>query len=417
MSEGRVVLEVAGLAKSYPTYSSNLARFARWFGMPVAPRSSFEAVKDISFTVRAGEAVALVGQNGAGKSTLLKLVTGTVRPTCGDVAAHGRINAILELGVGFNPEFTGRQNIQIAGGLMGLSPATLAEIVPEIETFTELGDFFDRPLRLYSSGMQARLAFGLATAVRPDVLIVDEALSVGDAYFQHKSFDRIRRMKDEGTALLFVSHNMGDVRSLCDRAILLDKGRLMKDGTPDLVADYYNAMIAAKEEARAAIQQTRKCGGWLETRSGSYDVSLAEITLLDAATGTPVEIAQTGQALRARVVARARAAAPTVVLGLMLRDRTGHIVWGSNTWHTKQLILGVEAGEEIVFDVDFSCALGQGSYSATFALTGDDTHLSRNYEWRDNAIVFEVVNAGTHFIGSSALDVRFHASRRNAGAG
>ena len=411
MSEAAILLDVACLSKSFPTYASNLARFARWFGAPVEPVSTFEALSDVSFTLRAGEAVALVGQNGAGKSTLLKLVTGTMRPTAGSVAVNGRINAILELGVGFNPEFTGRRNVEMAGGLMGLSPQAIAQAMAEIEAFTELGDFFDRPLRLYSSGMQARLAFGLATAVRPDILIVDEALSVGDAYFQHKSFDRIRQMKAQGTALLFVSHNMGDVRALCDRALLLDKGRVLKDGPPDLVADFYNAIIAAKEEERASVEQTRRPDGWLETRSGSYEATLGDVTLRDAASGARVEVARTGQKLRLEIDAKAAADVPSIVLGVMLRDRAGHVVWGTNTWHTGQALKEVRAGETLRFTLDFVCALGPGSYSVSPALVGSDTPLDQNFEWRDNALVFEVVNDGAFFIGTAALDARFGTAR------
>lgn len=411
MSQPRVVLEVADLSKSYPTFSSNMARFARWVGVPVSPISVFEAVRGISFALQEGEAVALIGQNGAGKSTFLKLVTGTVRPTAGVIAVHGRINAILELGVGFNPEFTGRQNVAMAGGLMGLPPELIVAVTPEIEAFTELGRFFDQPLRLYSSGMQARLAFGLATAVRPDILIVDEALAVGDAYFQHKSFDRIRQMKAMGTALLFVSHNMGDVRALCDRAILLDKGQVLKDGPPDLVADFYNAMIAAKDKERQQITQQRLDHGWIQTTSGTHEATTASLQLVDAVKGTNVEIALTGQSLRLVVAAKATQAMSSLVLGVMIRDRSGHVVWGSNTWHTDQVVTGVCAGEMIRFTLDFPCAFGSGSYSLTTSLSGDDTHLTTNYEWRDNALIFEVINSGIYFVGSSALDARFSICR------
>jgi lipopolysaccharide transport system ATP-binding protein len=173
------VLHVDRVGKRYATYGSNLARFATWFGAKVHPLDEFWAARDISFSLRKGEALALIGQNGAGKSTLLKLITGTVRPTTGAVAVAGRVSAILELGLGFNPEFTGRQNIYQAGGLMGFSRERLTALMPEMEDFAELGEFFDKPLRVYSSGMQARLAFSLVTAVRPDVLIVEGLNELG----------------------------------------------------------------------------------------------------------------------------------------------------------------------------------------------------------------------------------------------
>ena len=215
------VVRVESVGKCYSTYASNLARFGRWFGLPARAVREFWAVRDVSFALERGEALGLIGQNGAGKSTLLKLIAGVVRPTTGAVVVAGRVGAILELVLGFNPDLNGRLNARLAGGLMGLATAELDTLMPQIEEFAEIGEFFDQPLRVYSSGMQMRLAFAVATAVRPDVLIVDEVLSVGDSYFQHKSFDRIRQFRQQGTSLLLVSHGMGDVRALCDRAKLI----------------------------------------------------------------------------------------------------------------------------------------------------------------------------------------------------
>ena len=238
------LFSVSDLSKCYRSYRSELQRFCRWFGLKVPSSNEFWALEDISFTVDRGEAVAIIGQNGAGKSTLLKVLTGTVFPDTGTITARGKISAILELGLGFNPEFTGRENVQYSGGLLGYSADELHELMGSIEAFAEIGDFFDQPLRVYSSGMQARLAFALATAKRPDLLIVDEVLSVGDSYFQHKSFNRIREFKEAGTSILLVTHSMGDAREICDKAILLDAGRVRKQGDPDEVIDYYNAIMA-----------------------------------------------------------------------------------------------------------------------------------------------------------------------------
>lgn len=403
-----VVLDLSHVGKSYATYRSNLQRFANWFGASIAPQSEFWANRDVSFQVKQGEAVALIGQNGAGKSTLLKMITGTVRPTVGSITVTGRVSAILELGLGFNPEFTGRQNIYQAGGLMGFSQQELTALMPGIEEFAEIGEFFDEPTRIYSSGMQARLAFALATAKRPDILIVDEVLSVGDSYFQHKSFDRIRQFKAQGASIILVTHGMGDVRALSDRVILLDKGHVLKDGPPDEVVDYYNALIAAKENENLKVEQRREKDGWAFTRSGTFQVQTSTLELLDAESREPVKMAQVGQPLVLRLVAKAEADVSRLVLGYMLRDRTGHIVWGTNTWHTKQILQNIKAGQEIEFRLPFTCTLGQGSYSFSLSLAGADTHLENNYEWQDNALVFDVVNA-THpfFIGTSALDAQF----------
>lgn len=403
-----ILLSVSHLSKRYANYASSLERFAGWFGAPVTPTEEFWPVKDISFSLSAGEALGLIGQNGAGKSTLLKLITGTVRPTQGTAHVFGRVSAVLELGLGFNPEFTGRQNAYHAGGLMGLSQTRLGELMPDIEDFAEIGEFFDQPVRTYSSGMQARLAFALATAERPEVLIVDEVLSVGDSYFQHKSFDRIRSFKAAGTSIILVTHSLGDVRALCDRVILLDKGHVLKDGRPDEVVDYYNALIAAKENAKLTIEQLQGKDGWAFTRSGTFQVRASALELLDAESREPVKVAQVGQSLVLRLVAKAEADVSRLVLGFMLRDRTGHVVWGSNTWHTRQLLQNIKAGREIEFQLPFTCALGQGSYSFSLSLAGSDTHLENNYEWQDNALVFDVINATQPvFIGTSALDARF----------
>ena len=407
------VLDVQNVGKRYASYRSNLHRFATWFGANIQPTAQYWANKDISFSVQPGEALAFIGQNGAGKSTLLKMITGTVRPTAGTISLHGRISSILELGLGFNPEFTGRENVLHAGGLMGYSRDELLELMPLIEAFAEIGDFFDEPIRVYSSGMQARLAFALATARRPEILIVDEVLSVGDSYFQHKSFDKIRQFKEEGTSILLVTHSLGDVRALCDRVILLDKGRILKDGLPDEVVDYYNALIAERENANMVVEQKRKQNGWLQTRSGTFEVEIVTIKLLDSVTLEQVSSARLGQKLLLKLVAHCHRDIPRLVLGYMLRDRTGHIIWGTNTWHTKQLVADIKANEKIEYELLFTCTLGAGTYSFSPTLVSSDTHLENNFEWVDNALVFEVVNVDKpFFLGTSWLDAEFAVRRK-----
>ena len=242
---GRIV--VNNIGKAYKRYPNRWSRLLEWFDPTNQPRHQAHWVlRGVSFTVAPGEAVGIIGNNGAGKSTLLKIITGTTQASEGAVEVGGRIAALLELGMGFHPDFTGRQNVFMAGQLLGHSVATLEQYFPDIEAFAEIGDYINQPVRTYSSGMVVRLAFSVATAVRPGILIVDEALSVGDAYFQHKSFERIRQFRDQGTTLLFVSHSPGAVKSLCNRAILLDRGILVRDGRPDEVLDYYNAIIARR---------------------------------------------------------------------------------------------------------------------------------------------------------------------------
>src|SRR5450830_1776790 len=239
-------ITVKQLGKAYKQYPTRWSRLAEWLLPMRGPRHQLKWIlSDINFHVAAGEAVGLIGVNGAGKSTLLKLITGTTQASSGSVSVGGRVAALLELGMGFHPDFTGRQNVYMAGQLIGLTVDELTQAMPEIEAFAEIGEYIDQPVRVYSSGMQMRLAFSVATAKRPDILIVDEALSVGDTYFQHKSFDRIREFRKQGTTLLIVSHDKSAIQSVCDRAILLDAGRISKEGKPEEIMDYYNAMIAA----------------------------------------------------------------------------------------------------------------------------------------------------------------------------
>jgi lipopolysaccharide transport system ATP-binding protein len=405
-------LHVHNLGKSYRKWGSELRRIASWFLPFIRPREEHWVLKDVSFSINPGEAVGIIGQNGAGKSTLLKLITGTTSPTQGQVQLQGRVAAILELSMGFSPDLTGRQNAYHSAGLMGHSRAAIERVMPEIEAFAEVGEYFDQPTRTYSSGMQMRVAFSVVTAFKPDLLIIDEALSVGDSYFQHKSFDRIRQFRDEGVSIMFVTHSMGTVQTLCDRVILLDKGRVLKDGLPDEVVDYYNAMIAEKENAKMTIEQRRDKNGWLLTKSGTGEAIVKSLKLVDAASGQELAVAQVGQALELLLEATIQADIPQLVLGYMIRDKQGHVVWGTNTWHTRQIQENVKSGDTVIFKLPFTCSLGPGSYSVTSALSSTDTHLIENFEWVDNLFVFDVVNVGhDFFMGSNWLDASFSISR------
>ncbi len=409
------VLQVHGVGKCYAKFDGLFARLLHWMGVPVKTKQEYWANKDISFQVAPGQAIAIIGQNGAGKSTLLKMITGTVRPSTGHITLRGRISAMLELGLGFNPEFTGRQNAYMAGGLLGYSAQELERLMAGIEAFAEIGDFFDQPLRVYSSGMQARLAFAVATAVRPDVLIVDEILSVGDSYFQHRSFDRIKQFKELGTSIILVTHGLSDVRALCDHVILLDKGQILKQGKPDEVVDYYNAFIAQKEGAQLNILQNRDEDGWLKTKSGNKQAEVARLTLQDQSSGEPLAVAQVGQAVTLVCEVKVNAPIEQLVLGFMLRDKQGNVIWGSNTWHTDLVQTQISAGERLVYRLPFICTLGAGSFSVTTALTRGETHLDDNFEWQDNLLVFDVINANhPAFIGSSWLDTRFAVERTSS---
>ena len=396
-------LRVRNLGKAYKRYPKKWGRAAEWLGLGTHHDLAW-VLRDVTFDVAAGEAVGIVGANGAGKSTLLKLITGTVRPTTGAYEAGGRIAALLELGLGFHPEFTGRQNVYMAGHILGLSSERIASLMGEIEDFAEIGDYIDELVRTYSSGMQVRLAFSVATAVRPDILIVDEALSVGDTYFQHKSFDRIRRFRDAGTTLLFVSHSAGAIKTLCDRALLLDRGLLLRDDSPDAVLDYYNAIIAA-QRVNYQIRQTEAETGRKATRSGTREVAINDIELLHD--GTPVRVLQSDDAATVRIAIAARAAVPDLTVGILIRDRFGNDVFGTNTFHLGINRTNVQADERLMAEFTFpALSLGAGSYSVTAALHSDAVHTASNFDWWDRAVVFQVIRKpGPLTIGVCALQV------------
>lgn len=396
-------ITVSQLGKAYRQYPNQWARLAEWLSPASArPRHQvYQVLQDISFQVQPGETVGLIGVNGAGKSTLLKVLTGTTRPTTGQVSVSGRVAALLELGLGFHPEFTGRQNAYMAGQLLGLQAHDIDRLMPAIQAFAEIGPYIDQPVRVYSSGMQMRLAFSVATAHRPDVLIIDEALSVGDAYFQHKSFERIRSFRQQGTTILLVSHDKGTIQSICDRAILLNAGRIAKQGPPDEVMDYYNAMLAERETSN--IEQTRTADGRVQTRSGTGEVTLTDIQLLDQSQ-QPLQVLEVGQPVVLRIQVRVNQSIQTLVFGYLIKDRLGQSVYGTNTQHLGRPQINLQSGELITCRFAFNADLGPGSYSISVAHVGTADHLTSNYEWRDLALVFTVVNLQhPHFEGSSWL--------------
>ena len=396
-------ITVTGLGKAYKQYPNRWSRLLEWILPFHVVRHNLKWVlEDINFAVQPGEAVGIIGVNGAGKSTLLKLITGTTQPTTGSVQIHGRMAALLELGMGFHPDFSGRQNAFMAGQLLGMRSDDIARLMPEIVDFAEIGDYIDQPVRVYSSGMQMRLAFGVATATRPDILIVDEALSVGDAYFQHKSFERIREFREQGTTLLIVSHDKQAIQSICDRAILLSGGRLSMEGKPEAVMDYYNALLAGKQDQ--SIEQHVTSDGRVQTVSGTGEVQTLEIRLSNQQ-GDNVDTVDVGQNLVLDVLARADIDIPVLVFGFSIKDRLGQTVYGINTALTSQELRNVKAGSEVRFRVHFPSNLGPSSYSIQTSLSSGVNHYENNYEWRDLALVFNVVNMSRlTFAGVAWLD-------------
>ncbi|MDY0011844.1 MAG: ABC transporter ATP-binding protein [Rhodocyclaceae bacterium] len=382
------LVKTTSLGKRFKYYANPRQRLLEWL-TPSRPRHDARWVlRDISFEIGRGESVAFVGRNGAGKSTLLKLLTGTLLPSAGSIQVNGRISALLELGMGFHPDFSGRRNVMLAGQLLGLAKDEILSSMPAIEAFAEIGEAIDHPVRTYSSGMQVRLAFSLATVIEPDILIVDEALSVGDAYFQHKCFRRIRELREHGVTLIFVSHDPLAIKSLCNRALLLDQGRIVMDDAPDMVMDYYNALIAIDENKPDHPVATINHNG-RAIRSGIGSASILAVTL-QTAEGEAGEVAS-GQAATLEVRFRLQRPLPELTVGILIKDRLGNEIFGTNTRNLGLQLDHLEPNQAhaVRFNID-RLTLGPASYSVTVALHALDNHLEGNYDWHEQALVFRV---------------------------
>ncbi|MEA3638315.1 MAG: ABC transporter ATP-binding protein [Lamprobacter sp.] len=394
------VIEVQGLGKAYRRYASGYQRLLSWFGAKVQPVAEDWVLRDIDFNLAQGETLGIIGRNGAGKSTLLKLIVGTQRPSTGQVRLQGSISAILELGMGFNPERSGLDNARHALGLMGHDSAASACLLPAIEAFAEIGEHFTQPMRTYSSGMQMRVAFAVASAQAPDLLVVDEALAVGDAYFQYKCFQRMRQLREGGTAILFVSHDSGSVLSLCDRALLLDAGRLISQGDPRSVLDHYNSLLAGQETQRADHQASQGV-----SRYGNGRARLDSVTIGTEA--GPQDTFLVNQPCCIRVNVQAHECLPELTIGFSIRDRFGQVIHGTNTHHLRFPLRELPAGTQhrVQFNIA-RLALGPGDYHISVALHTGVEHSTENFDWWDAAATFTVIALSEHtFGGIVALDV------------
>lgn len=389
-------LRVSGLGKAFRKYRSEWQRIASWYGASVTPSAEHWVLRNVSFSVAPGEAVGIIGQNGAGKSTLLKLITGTQRPTEGGIEINGRIAAILELGMGFNPEFTGRQNAYHSAGLMGLGQEAIEHAMSDIEAFAEIGDYFDQPMRTYSSGMQMRVAFSVATAFRPDILIVDEALAVGDAYFQAKCYERIASYKEQGTTLLLVTHAVGDIVKHCNRALFIRAGRLVMDGSPRDVSNLYLEELFGKGSKKVANSVTTTgtaasefmCGteekfhirpGYRkeEHRWGNGGARILDYLVRSNDQDFPPVI-ESNAHVEFYFKVLLDADYDDLTAGFLIKTHDGVFLYGTNSFlvaEGKQTI-SAKKGQVIVFRFALPMALNAGHYMVSFGIaTGPQTML------------------------------------------
>jgi lipopolysaccharide transport system ATP-binding protein len=384
------VIALRRVSKVFRLYSRPIDRLLEWV-LPVQRHQAFHALRDINLEIPSGRTVGIVGVNGAGKSTLLKLITGVLLPTDGTIEVSGRVAALLELGTGFHPEFSGRQNIHVNGQLMGLSLEEVKALEAEIIEFSELGAFIDQPIRTYSSGMYLRLGFSIAAALRPDVLIVDEALSVGDARFSQKCIRRIREFRDAGTTILFVSHDPGAIATLCDEAVLLDRGMVRTSGTPKEVLEEYNALLATLGGGNRSmvIARPARLSSDGVRRHGVFTAIVSAVDLLNGE-GTATDVFSPGEEMTVRIRVDFLIPAHNPTIGFSFRDRFGQDLYGTNT-ALKQFVVGsFQPGDFAVLEVRVVLPIGYGDYSLTVAVHSAEDHLDACFEWADNAAVFRI---------------------------
>lgn len=411
-SENAIIAE--GISKTYRHYASPMRQLAGALGMKHLGEQ-LTALAPLSFTIARGESVAIVGRNGSGKSTLLSLIAGTSTPTTGRVTTHGRVVALLELGSGFDPNFSGRDNVYLNGHILGLSRAEIAARFDAIAAFADIGASLDRPVKTYSSGMQMRLAFSVAAHTDADVLIIDESLAVGDAAFVQKCMRFLRRFTERGT-LLFVSHDMASVKALCNRAIWLNNGALMHDGDAAEVGDAYLASLyghikqqerddAPAPEQRSAHIHLRKhsptpdpiCAQGFEFNPnsdgfGDGRAELISIALIDAQ-GQPITHLGGGEQVRLRLCASNPKAEPLEqpILGFFVRDRLGQALFGSNTVARGQERPALLQGQQLCAEFTFIMPrLVSGSYSITAALASGTQAEHTPHDWRHAMLLFDV---------------------------
>jgi ABC-type polysaccharide/polyol phosphate transport system ATPase subunit len=421
------VIQFRGVSKSYPIYSAPSARLKE---LAFLNRKSFHrdfvALHDVTFDVLRGETFCIVGENGSGKSTLLQMVAGILHPTQGQVTVRGRVAALLELGSGFNPEFTGRDNVYLNAAILGLSRREIDAKFRQIEEFAEIGEFMDQPVKTYSSGMAVRLAFAVAIHVDPEILLVDEALSVGDIYFRQRCMRKVHEMRAGGVTILFVTHAMSEVKAIGDRAMWLESGRVRDIGNTDDVVTHYMAAMVEKDNAylttahRNAEKIPRppvRAPEVVETipnidhRFGDARAEVIGIAVLDLA-GQPVYILEPSSDIVVRISVRANEDITLPIVGFMMRNHMGLDFAGTNTARESFDFPPMAAGD--VCTIDFHLQLPElypSSFSFSPAIADGTLYSYKTCDWIDNAIVLQMGPAEGEIYGHVHLPCRIELNR------
>jgi ABC-type polysaccharide/polyol phosphate transport system ATPase subunit len=425
-------VEFQGVSKSYAIYDAPGDRLKELLSLNRLKRhKDFWALHDVTFEAKRGETFCIVGENGSGKSTLLQMVAGILQPTSGTVTVGGRVSALLELGAGFNPEFSGRDNVYLNGSILGLTSRQIDERYKGIETFAEIGDFINQPVKTYSSGMVVRLAFAVAINVDPEILLVDEALAVGDIYFRQRCMRKVHELRSRGITILFVSHAVSDVKAIGDRAMWLDRGRMVEIGEPDRVVAKYLAAMTAKDSTylllKAGTEEKRQASGPvhapeivetipnIDYRFGDGRAEVLGIAVLDEQ-GRPLHLLDPCSRILVRISVRAREDVPMPIVGFMLRNQLGMDFAGTNTAREGYELPPMQPGD--IYTVDFYVELPE-LYPASFSFApaiADGTLMGyKMCDWIDNAVALEMGRSEAQIYGYMHLACRVEVNSRVRG--
>ena len=389
------MIRVQNLTKKYIGFKTPLERILTALSFGLIPGSrSYTALSGIDIEVNAGEIIGIIGRNGAGKSTLLKVLSGVSKFQSGVMEKSGSLRSILELGVGFNPELSGDENVYYNGLVWGYSLSEIKSLADSIFEFSGLNEFRNVPLKNYSTGMMMRLGFALATANRPDILLVDEALAVGDASFQQKSLSRFQRFKEEGSAIIIVSHDLNLLQMISDRMIVMEKGKIEFCGSPALALKKYIQILADNSFTESTNEKQVK-----SEHIESYSLQMQ-------GNKTAKSIFGIGEIVSLIFSIKLRAAIPDLTIGFHIDDAKGLRVFGTNSYHLKKDLKNLKAGSIVTISFTFPLNISHGKYNLGFALHEGDNHTTNCYLWKDDVLDFEVERLGVpKFDGPSFLPV------------
>ena len=388
------MISVQNVSKVYHLYHHPFDRVLGALALSRKRKAEFWALRDINLRIEKGEVFALLGPNGSGKSTLLQIISGILQPTSGRVLSSGRVAALLELGAGFNPEFSGRENVYLNGEILGLSREELDDAFPRIEAFAEIGQFIDRPVKEYSSGMYVRLAFSTAIHVDPEVLIVDEALAVGDAIFASRCVQKFEELRKKNVTVLLVSHDLGLIKRLADRAAFMLDGRIVMQGAPKDAVNRYVGFVLDREHANREASAGRLnesipgslISGKSSFRHGDGASRVTDVRILNSA-GEVCHAFRPGESIVLRVRAAFQQAVANPVVGILIRNRIGMDIFGTNSRLESAELGDFEAGDEIEIEFEMDCLLSRQEYTVTVAV---QYWNGLSQDWLDDVLDFRV---------------------------